>query len=221
MKHIDAQELINLSLDGELDAAGQDRLDQLLREDEQVRKEYEGSRQLFALLDEMPARESGRDIAAGVAAELAARNPAPATSRKSNVVQGQFGRRWKPALAMAASLIAAVAVVMVVENSPTTPSEQLMGTMAPSQVPAGWVTWDEDRLLLDIPGEGEFELQLLGEGLQQGQNNLFVEPVENGVRVTGSAPYREHLPVGLASQDGDIELILKFDGRHYRGRVER
>ena len=131
MSYSEAQELINRSLDGDIDTAGQQRLDQLLRDDEAVRKDYESSAALFDLLQRVPVQAPQSDISASVAAALEGRaatppvSPAPdARPATGNVMKARFGQRWKPALAMAASLVAAVAVVLVVDNNPAPVGEQ-------------------------------------------------------------------------------------------------
>jgi len=115
-----AVELINLELDGRLDAAGRAELDTLLASDVAVRARHEQLRLVARALASAPAPDLPADFRESVLrhARLPQRSTRP------------MRRYWRGGLALAASVVAAMVVLNVVQQP--VPTGQLVGALAPA-----------------------------------------------------------------------------------------
>jgi len=110
-------ELINLELDGQLDAAGRAELERLLA-DPAVRAHREQLRSVARQLARAPEPKLPIDF----------RNSVLRRAKFSRVARPR--RHWRAGLALAASVLVAIVVLRVVEP-PQAPVDQLSGTLAP------------------------------------------------------------------------------------------
>lgn len=161
-----ALELLNLELDGQLDAAGRAELDKLLAADPALRAQQAQLRAVARWLAQSPAPELPADFHDSVMrhAQLPLRRQRPR-------------RYWRAGLALAASVLVAVVVLRIVGDGSFGPVGQLAATLAPAsasatavargggldlsfQLPAG----PADLVLEFEPGHGDGILTVTADG---------------------------------------------------------
>lgn len=149
-----AVELINLELDGRLDAAGRAELDARLAAEPALRDRRAELRDLARVLAEAPAPDVPPDFGDGVLRR--ARLPRRATRPR---------RYWRGGLALAASALVAVIVLRVVEQQPPLAREQLTGTLAPATATVAVAARPGGlALAFDLPAAGELVIDFAGAG---------------------------------------------------------
>jgi len=148
--------LMNLELDGRLDAAGRAKLEAALANDPAARSRREQLRAVARALADAPVPS----LPPGFREAVLRRLP-----QRSNRV-GRARRLWRGGLALAASVVAAAVVLQVVRHEPAGTPEQLGATLAPATAtvtprphPAGIqlgfaLPAGPADLLIDFPGTG-------------------------------------------------------------------
>ncbi|MGH8481965.1 MAG: anti-sigma factor family protein [Nevskiaceae bacterium] len=152
-------ELINLELDGRLDAAGRTELDAVLANDPAARARREQLRAVARALADAPVPSLPLDFADSVLRQL---------PQRSNRVR--IRRYWRTGLALAASIVAAMVVLNVVQQP--VPRGQVAGALAPDTptvtvdaLPAGLA------LHFDLP-DGPADIVIDVVGTAAGNGNL-------------------------------------------------
>ena len=174
-----AVELINLDLDGRLDAAGRAELDTLLANDSAVRARHQQLRLVARALASAAAPDLPLDFRDSVLrqAQLRQRSNGPAGLR----------RHWRGGLALAASVLAAVVVLRVAQQPVAT--DQVTGTLAPA-TPTVTAAPAADGLALtfDIPAgpPGDLVIEFAG-----GRRIVVADvgPGRRTVQVTGAGDF--------------------------------
>jgi hypothetical protein len=149
-------DLINLELDGRLDAAGRAELEAALANDPAARTRREQLRAVARKLADAPAPALPLDFRDSVLRRLPQRVDQRLRARKF----------WRGGLALAASVVAAVVVLRVVQHGPALSPDQLGATLAPATAtvtptprPGGLslnfaLPQAPADLVIDLPGEG-------------------------------------------------------------------
>ena len=115
-------ELINLELDGRLDAAGRTELEAALANDPAARARREQLHAVARKLADAPAPAPPLDFRDSVLRHLPQRGNQRLRTR----------RFWRGGLALAASVVAAALVLRVVQHGPELAPDQLGATLAPA-----------------------------------------------------------------------------------------
>ena len=149
-------DLINLELDGRLDAAGRAELEAALANDPAARARREQLRAVARALADAPAPALPLDFRDSVLRRVPQRINQRARTR----------RYWQGGLALAASVVLAVVVLRVVQHGPALTSEQLGATLAPATAtvtaaprPGGLslnfaLPSEPSDLIIEAPGRG-------------------------------------------------------------------
>lgn len=166
-----ALELIHLELDRRLDDAGRAELDRLLAAEPALRAHREQLRAVGRVLAAAPTPELPLDFRDTVLqrAGLLQRNTRRPAPRR---------RRWRGVLALAASVLAAVIVLRMVDTDPIAP-DQVSGTLAPAAPPTVRAEPAADglRLSFQIPAGPAGELVV---EFAQGGRRIVVPDVAPG-----------------------------------------
>lgn len=172
-------ELINLELDGRLDAAGRAELDAALANDPAARARREQLRAVARALADAPAPALPPDFRDAVLRRLPQRSkPRP-----------RVRYLWRAGLALAASVAAAVFVLRVVPHGPASAPEHLGATLAPATASVS-VTPRPDGLALDFalpPGPADLVIEFPGSGVLAARVEGGPAPVVEGRRIVVSA----------------------------------
>lgn len=157
-------ELINLELDGRLDAAGRAELEAILTNDPAARARREQLRAVARALADAPAPAPPLDFRDGVLRRLPQRSNRAARWRHA----------WRGGLALAASVAVAVVVLRIASHGPPATPEQVAGTLAPASATVGVtrqqgsLTLDfalpaeKSSLIIDLPGTGGLSATVFG-----------------------------------------------------------
>lgn len=168
-------ELINLELDGRLDAAGRAELDQHLANDPAARARREELRAVARALADAPVPTLPLDLKESVLRRL------PQRSNRARNVR----RAWRGGLALAASVVSAVVVLRAVQHSPEVAPEQVSGTLVPAIATVAVIRQErsltlefalpkeQSELVIDVPGTGAVSASVTG----------APEPAINGRRI--------------------------------------
>ena len=152
-----AIELINLELDGRLDAAGRAELEAILANDPAARARREQLRAVARALADAPVPSLPLDFRDSVLRHLPQRSNQATRAR----------RYWRGGLALAASVVAAVVVLRLVQHDPATAPDQFGATLAPATATVTARPRDGGvelsfalppgpaDLIIDFPGAGE------------------------------------------------------------------
>jgi hypothetical protein len=169
-------ELINLELDGRLDAAGRAELEAALANDPAARARREQLRAVARALADAPVPSLPLDFREAVLRRL------PQRSNRARRVR----TAWRVGLALAASVVAAVAVVQLV---PQGPSEQMGATLAPATARVSAAP-QADGLALDFvlpAGPAQLVIDLPGTGALSATTAGGPAPVVEGRRIVVAA----------------------------------
>jgi len=172
-------ELINLELDGRLDAAGRAELEAALADDPAARARREQLRAVARALADAPVPSLPLDFRDAVLRRLPQRSNRGIRAR----------RTWRGGLALAASVVAAVVVLRVVQHGPVGVPEQMGATLAP---PAARVTVMPQAgglaLKFTLPaGPADLVLEFAGEGPLAATADRGPAPVVEGRRIVVGA----------------------------------
>lgn len=184
-------ELINLEFDGRLDDVGRAELERLLANDPAARACRDELRAVARALVDAPVPSLPLDFRDSVLRRLPQRSNRVARVRSA----------WRSGLALAASVVTAVAVLWVVQHGPAADSEHMGATLAPAtatvvatpdgeglalsfSLPAG-----PADLVIEFPGEGALTAALESGQAPQVEGRRIVVAAAGGqvtVRVAGN-----------------------------------
>jgi hypothetical protein len=168
-------ELINLELDGRLDAAGRAELEAILANDPAARTRREQLRAVAQALADAPAPTLPLDFRDSVLRHL------PQRSRRAS--------RYHVGLALAASVLVAIGALSLTRLELAGPPEQVGGTMAPAVATVA-VTRQERALTLSFalpPEKSELVIELPGAGSLSAAVTGAAEPAIEGRRIVIAA----------------------------------
>jgi anti-sigma factor RsiW len=196
-------ELLNLELDGRLDAAGRAELEAALANDPAARTRREQLRAVARALADAPVPS----LPPGFREEVLRRLP-----QRSNRA-GRARRFWRGGLALAASVVAAAVVLQVVQHEPAGTPEQLGATLAP---PTATVTARPQPGGVELgfvlpPGPADLVIDVPGTGPLAATADRGPAPAVEGrrivVRATGG-----RLTVQVAGDIQEFNAVLVRDG---------
>lgn len=194
-------ELLNLELDGRLDAAGIAELELALKNSPVARTRREQLRAVARALADAPAPAVPLDFRDSVLRHL---------PQRSNRV-GRPRQRWQAGLALAASVLVAVGVLSVTRQDPGGPPEQVSGTMAPAAATVavtrqpGALTLEfalpaqASELIIDLPGAGSLSASVTG----------APEPAIDGRRIV------------IASTGGEVMVLVVGNVNEFKANLVR
>ena len=172
-------ELINLELDGRLDAAGRAELEAALSNDPAARARREQLRAVARALADAPVPSLPPGFREAVLRRLPQRSNRGIRARNA----------WRGGLALAASVVAAVVVLRVVQHGPAGTPEQLGATLAPPTASVA-VTPRADGLALDFalpPGPADLVIECAGAGPLAATADAGPAPMVEGRRIVVGA----------------------------------
>lgn len=194
-------ELINLELDGRLDAAGRAELEAAVSNDPAARVRREQLRAVARALADAPVPSLPPGFREEVLRRLPQRSNRAARTR----------RAWRGGLALAASVVAAVVVLQVVRHGPAGTPEQLGATLAPATA-----------TVTARPHPGGIEL---GFALPPGPADLIVDfPGTGPLAATadpGLAPVIEGRRIVVAAAGGRFTVRVAGDIKEFNAVLVR
>ena len=196
-------ELINLELDGRLDTAGRAELDSVLANDPAARARRDELRAVARALADAPVPTLPLDFQDSVLRRLPQRS-----NRVRNV-----RRAWRGGLALAASVVAAVVVLRVVQHAPEVAPEQVGATLAPLAATVV-ATARPGGLALSFelpPGPGDLVIDFPGEGALTASTDRGPAPSVDGRRIVVAAA-GGHFTVQVAGNIKQFNASLARDG---------
>lgn len=196
-------ELINLELDGRLDAAGRAELDAALTNDPAARARREQLRAVARALADAPVPSLPLDFRDAVLRRLPQRSNRAARSRYA----------WRGGLALAASVIAAVVVLRLVPHGPGGMPEQMGATLAPPAASMTVTPGPRGAILsFDLPpGAADLVIDLPGHGPLVATTQRGAAPVVEGRRIV-VATTGGRLTVQVAGDVNELKANLVRGG---------
>lgn len=196
-----AIELINLELDGRLDAAGRVELEAILANDPVARARREQLRAVARALADAPVPS----FPEGLRDEVLRRLP-----QRSNRAQ-RVRRAWRTGLALAASVVAAVVVLRLVPQGTEPASDQVSATLAPA-TPTVVATRQEGALTLDFtlpPGKADLVIDVPGAGGLAASVFGAPEPAIDGRRIV------------IAASGGEVTVLVMGNANEFNAHLDR
>lgn len=168
-------DLINLELDGRLDAAGRAELEASLANDPAARARREQLRAVARALSDAPAPALPPDFRDSVLRHVPQRNNQRQRARKF----------WRGGLALAASVVAAVVVLRVVQDGPELGADQFGATLAPVTASMTMAPRDGGLSLKFAlpPGPADLVIELSGDGPLAAFGERGATPIVEGRRI--------------------------------------
>ena len=194
-------ELINLELDGRLDAAGRAELEAALSNDPAARVRREQLRAVARALADAPVPSLPADFREEVLRRLPQRSNRAARTR----------RFWRAGLALAASVVAAVVVLRLVPHGAEPGPGQLSATLAPA-IATVTVTRQEGALTLDFmlpPQPAELVIEVPGAGGLSATVFGAPEPAIDGRRIV------------IAASGGEVTVLVMGNANEFKASLVR
>jgi hypothetical protein len=194
-------ELINLELDGRLDAAARAELDAALVNDPAARARREQLRAVARALADAPVPSLPEDFREAVLRRL---------PQRSNRV-ARVRRAWRTGLALAASVVAAVVVLRLVPQGAEPAPDQLSATLAPAKATVA-VTRQHGALTLDFmlpPEKAELVIEVPGAGGLTATVFGAPEPAIDGRRIV------------IAASGGEVTVLVIGNANEFKASLVR